>query len=349
MTISAKLLPFATHNVNMKNCTTREIYIVVFDSFQLLDATGPAQVLSSANDEAGDLDAAPYRIQMISHNGGLVSSSSSIEINTKGLPKPSAVRGGTLLIAGGPGARNGTAHAHLVNWLRRATTYAERACAVCTGAFLLAQTGVLNGERVVTHWRHAGDLQKQFPALEVSDNEIYIRSGKIYTSAGITSGIDLCLALVEQDLGRAIALATAKRLVVYMKRPGGQNQFSSALLAQTAESKTFSKLIDLMRLKAHINWDVERMASQMNMTPRTFHRKFTTELGCTPAKYLMSIRLEIACDLIENSHKPIKKIAQISGFVTEINLKNAFQMKLKITPKEYVERFRVSQNLQSKK
>lgn len=317
----------------------RKIVVVVFDAFQLLDAAGPAQVFGSANEDRPE-SAQPYEIAIVSCRGGIVRSSAGVEWVTQRLPRPSALQGATLVVAGGPGARAGSADDALVGWLRKAAGVAQRTCSVCTGAFVLARTGLLEGRRIVTHWRHVDALQRLHPGIEVQGDAIYLRSGTFYSSAGVTSGIDLCLALVEEDLGREAAMRVAKRLVVYMKRPGGQRQFSAELLSQASETGTFAELIAAMRRRVESDWTIERMASAARLSSRTFQRRFTAEMGITPARYLDSLRVERACGLIERSRTSLKDIARRAGFNNEINLKNAFVRRLGMLPSEYLQRFR---------
>lgn len=319
---------------------TKQVRIVVFEDFQLLDAAGPAQVFGSANDESPAHEPPPYDVCLVSASGGAVKSSSGVVVMTDPLPQCNRLAAATIIIAGGPGARAAEANDQLVRWLRRAAQRAERSCSVCTGAFLLARTGLTEGKRIVTHWRHVEALQKLYPGIQVQADAIFLRSGRVYSSAGVTSGIDLCLSLVEADLGRAAAMKVAKRLVVYMKRPGGQRQFSSELLAQGSASLQFDALIARMRSRTQANWTIEAMAATAGMSARTFQRRFTAALGMTPVRYLNGLRLERACELIERTRISLKEIARRSGFGSEVNMKNAFSRRLGVLPRDYLERFR---------
>ena len=319
---------------------TKRICVVVFDDFQLLDAAGPAQVFGSANDESGEAGAPPYDVRFVSLGGGPIRSSSGVVVLTDALPRPNGLVGATIIVAGGPGARAAEANDELVRWLGRAAKVATRTCSVCTGAFLVARTGLFEGKRIVTHWRHVYGLQKLYPGVEVRGDAIFLRSGTVYSSAGVTSGIDLCLSLVEVDLGRAIAMKVAKRLVVYMKRPGGQRQFSSELLAQSSAAPEFDALIARIKLRAQSSWTIEAMADTVGMSARTFQRRFTAAIGMTPVRYLSGLRLERACELIERTRASLKDVARRSGFGSEVNMKNAFMRRLGVLPRDYLDRFR---------
>lgn len=319
---------------------TRRIRVVVFDDFQLLDAAGPAQVFGTANDESDIAGPPPYDVKLVSVAGGAVRSSSGVVVMTETLPQRASLTGATLIIAGGPGARAAGSNDKLVRWIKRTAVRAERLCSVCTGAFLLARTGLVEGGQIVTHWRHVEALQELYPAVQVQGDAIFLRSGRVYSSAGVTSGIDLCLSLVEADLGRAAAMKVAKRLVVYMKRPGGQRQFSSELLAQGSATPQFDALIARMRSRTQADWTIETMAAAVGMSARTFQRRFTAAIGATPVRYLSELRLERACDLIERSRASLKEIARRSGFGSEVNMKNAFARRLGVLPRDYLDRFR---------
>ena len=297
-------------------------------------------MFGSANDESLAVARQPYDVRLVSAAGGAVRSSCGVVVMTDALPRWASLTNATVVIAGGPGARVAESNDKLVRWLERAAKRAERVCSVCTGAFLLARTGLVEGGRVVTHWRHVEALQNLYPGLQVHADAIFLRSGRLYSSAGVTSGIDLCLSLVEADLGRAAAMKVAKRLVVYMKRPGGQRQFSSELLAQGSATPEFDPLIARMRCRTQADWSIEAMAASMGMSVRTFQRRFTAAIGMTPVRYLNDLRLERACELIERTRASLKEVARRSGFGSEVNMKNVFVRRLGVLPRDYLERFR---------
>ncbi|MYM70412.1 helix-turn-helix domain-containing protein, partial [Pseudoduganella sp. FT55W] len=217
--------------------------------------------------------------------------------------------------------------------------HAARCCAVCTGAFVLARAGLLDGRRAVTHWLDAAALQAQYPAVAVQDDAIYLRDGRYYTSAGIAAGMDLALALVEEDQGRAAALAAAKRLVVFYKRPGGQRQFSSELLAQADPQGVHGRLAGWLRPRLQQQLDVEQMAAALAISVRTLHRRLQQEAGVSPAQLLLRLRMEAACALLERPGMSVKRAAHQAGFASEYNLRRAFAAQLGVAPSAYQARF----------
>lgn len=225
---------------------TIDVFLLVFPQFLLLDATGPIQVFSSANDEAIDAGlAAPYRLHLISQGGGSVVSSAGVSVVTAPLPR-ARLDGATLLVAGGRVSCL-PEDAATLRWISRASETVARCCAVCTGAFVLARVGLLDGRSAVTHWQEVGQLREDYPSIQVQDDAIFVHDGKFYTSAGISAGMDLALSLVEEDLGRSAALGVAKRMVLFLKRSGGQRQFSSELLAQTHAEGVSAQLTAWLR------------------------------------------------------------------------------------------------------
>lgn len=317
-----------------------KVFIVVFPGFQLLDATGPAQVFATANDEADDAKQVhPYAVRMVAMAGGAVASSSGIAVCTEPLPGKAALRGATVLVSGGNGVHKAAMDAKLIAWIKRAHASTQRCGSVCSGAFLLAQAGLLDDKRAVTHWLDVQTLQQHFPAVQVHDDALFIKDGGIYTSAGVTAGIDLSLSLVEEDLGRTTAMQVAKRLVVYFKRPGGQRQFSSALLAQSANGGLAHQLTAWLQPRLHLPIDVARMAASQSLTPRTLHRRLRDEADTTPAQLLGRMRLEAACALLESGRLSVKQVVRKSGFGSEYNLRRTFALKLGVTPSDYRSRF----------
>ncbi|MES2742729.1 MAG: helix-turn-helix domain-containing protein [Pseudomonadota bacterium] len=336
--------------------TAIDIWVLVLPDFLLLDATGPIQVFSSANDEARQAGLAPpYRIHLIAPGGGAVASSSGVSVLTAPLPRRSLV-GATLIVSGGrgmespPGAAPGTAAGAAppgapcperiaLRWIARASVELARCCAVCVGAFLLARAGLLDGRRAVTHWQDVARLRGDHPAVQVQDDAIHIRDGKFYTSAGISAGIDLALSLVEEDLGRAAALSVAKRMVLPLKRAGGQRQFSAELLAQSQPQGVAAQLTEWLRPRLAQRLDIEQMATACALSVRTLHRKLRQEADLTPAQLLARLRLEVACAMLEQPGMSVKQAARRSGHGTEYNLRRAFGARLGVLPSEYQARF----------
>lgn len=322
---------------------TTDIWLLVFPGFALLDATGPAQVFGSANDEARDAQLAqPYRIRMIAAGGGLVTSSCGVTVMTAPLPAAGRnLAGSTMIVSGGRGidkADDANAEA-MARWVVRAAGKVGRCCAVCSGAFVLARAGLLDGRRAVTHWRDAALLQARFPSIDVHDDAIYIKDGPVYTSAGIAAGIDLALSLVEEDQGRATGLAVAKRMVVFFKRPGGQRQFSSQLLAQADPQDVHAQLAEWLRPRLHQQIDVDQMAAACALSVRTLHRRLRESAGMSPAQLLLRLRMEAACGLLERPGMTVKRAASQSGFGSEYNLRRAFAAQLGVVPSDYQARF----------
>lgn len=312
------------------------VFILLIPDFALLDATGPIQVFATTNDQCRD-DGMPraYDMRVVSLAGGLVRSSSGVSLDSEELPSLEDLRGGTLLVPGTRCLENLDAGQAISVWLNKAHQVTRRTCSVCTGAFLLATAGLLDGLRVTTHWMDSKDLQHRFPRIKVDEDAIYVREGRIWTSAGISAGIDLALALIEEDNGRTLAMRVAHRLVVYLKRPGGQRQYSAELHAQIAED-TFSGRLSawlIRRLDSAVT--VEDMAEAMAVSARTVHRQLAKESGLTPAAWLRRLRIEAACRLLAQPSLSIKQISQRCGFGSEYNMRRAFNIDLRITPTAY--------------
>ncbi|NHZ42812.1 GlxA family transcriptional regulator [Massilia aquatica] len=322
---------------------TIDIWLLVFPDFLLLDATGPVQVFSSANDEARDAGLAPpYRLHLVAAGGGAVASSSGVSLLTSPLPDPD-LHGATLIVSGGriealPAAAQANGSATLA-WVADAGATVARCCSVCTGSFVLARAGLLDSELVVTHWADVAALRAEHPCLSVLDDALHVRDGKFYTSAGISAGMDLALSLVEEDLGRAAALAVAKRMVLFLKRPGGQRQFSSELLAQSQAQGVSAQLTAWLRPRLAQSLDIGQMASACALSVRSLYRKLREEAGLTPAQLLARLRLEVACMLLEQPGMMVKQVARESGHGTQYNLRRAFAAQLGVLPSEYKARF----------
>lgn len=327
---------------------TRDIWVLVFPQFLLLDATGPIQVFSSANDEARDAGLAPpYRIHLIAPGGGAVSSSAGVSLLARPLPRR-GLEGATLIVAGASAAElpiaagssaEGKQDPFTLRWVARASSSVARCCSVCTGAFVLARAGLLDQRSAVTHWQDVAQLRSQHPLVRVQDDAIHTRDGKFYTSAGISAGMDLALSLVEEDLGRAASLRVAKRLVLFLKRSGGQRQFSSELLAQSHEQGLSGQLVNWLRPRLLQSITLTQMADACAVSVRTLNRKLLQETGVTPAQFLVRLRTEVACGLLEQPGMSVKQAARLSGYGTEYNLRRAFAVQLGVLPSEYQSRF----------
>ena len=226
----------------------------------------------------------------------------------------------------------------LLDWVREQAKRSRRVASVCTGAFLLAATGLLDGRRAVTHWSYCSELARRFPAVQVEPDPIFVQDGPVWTSAGVTAGIDLALALVEEDLGRTVALAVARYLVVFLKRPGGQAQFSAALSLQTAEDQ-FGALHDW--INDHLADDISLpiLASQARMSERSFSRRYAEATGVTPGRAVERLRVEAARRLLSESRMPLKRVSQRCGFGSEETMRRSFLRLLAATPQDYRARF----------
>ena len=316
----------------------RVIEVLAFPSVQVLDVTGPLQVFASANDlvaAAGGMP--PYAPRVVAQGGKAVTASAGIGIVAGPLPALGAALD-TLMIAGGQGVDAAAADPVLVEWVRGRATRARRVASVCTGAFLLAASGVLDGRRAATHWSFCAELARRFPAVRVESDPIFVQDGPVWTSAGVTSGIDLALALVEEDLGRTVALAVARYLVVFLKRPGGQAQFSAALSLQAAEDK-FGALHDWIKRHLAEDMSLPILAGQAGMSERSFSRHYAEETGLTPGRAVERLRVEAARQLLSESRLPVKRISQRCGFGSEETMRRSFVRLLAATPQDYRARF----------
>jgi transcriptional regulator GlxA family with amidase domain len=317
--------------------SARRVEILAFPSVQLLDVAGPLQVFASANDLARA--GRPYEPRIIACAGGLVGSSAGLGLAAQPLP-PAGEPVDTLIVAGGGGVHVAARDDALVGWLTEHARVARRVASVCTGAFLLARTGLLDGRRAVTHWSRCAELARCYPAIRVEPDPIFIQDGAVWTSAGVTSGIDLALALVEADLGRAAALAVARQLVVFLKRPGGQAQFSATLKMQHgSDGAGFERLHAW--IAEHLGGDlsVAALAEQAGMSERSFVRHYRHGTGETPARAVEQIRVEVARQMLGETSEPIKRVASRCGFGSEETMRRSFLRLLGTTPQAYRERF----------
>jgi transcriptional regulator GlxA family with amidase domain len=316
----------------------RRVEVLAFPDVQLLDVAGPVQVFAAANDQADKPHApSPYRIRVIAPEGAQVRATSGLAIATEPLPDPAEPLD-TLIVAGGQGAIRGAEDARLVEWLRLRAGAARRTASVCTGAFLLAATGLLDRRRAVTHWDYCDLLRRLHPDVTVEPDPIFVHDGAVWTSAGVTAGIDLSLALVEEDLGRAIALAVARYLVVFLKRPGGQAQFSAALSLQSADDH-FADLNGWLMEHLAEDLPLSRLAAQAAMSERTFLRRYREATGFTPARAIERLRVEAARQFLAETRLPAKRIAARCGFGSEETMRRSFMRLQGVSPLDYRQRF----------
>jgi transcriptional regulator GlxA family with amidase domain len=306
------------------------VLIVLFDGVQSLDVTGPLEVFDNAG--------AAYDVSTASLGGRPVTTSSKLTITPGADLNELSGETDLLLVPGGPGARR--RDPVLVRWLAGHASQAKRIASVCTGAFLLAQAGLLRGRRVTTHWAHCADLAAQYPDLTVDPDPIFVMSGDVVTSAGITAGIDLALALVEDDLGRDAALDVARQLVVFLRRPGSQSQFSAQLSAQVADRAPLREVQQWIAEHPAADLSVDALAGQASLSPRQFARAFAAEVGMPPGRYVDRARLEAARRRLEDTASGVEETARACGYGTPEAMRRAFVRALGVSPAEYRRRFR---------
>lgn len=313
----------------------RTVLVVLYDGVQSLDVTGPVEVFTGASAYIGAPEPA-YRIRTASLDGAPVRTSSGLTL----VPDSSLAEAPvphTLLAPGGNGSRG--PDPRLIDWLRANAPRAQRLVSVCTGAALLAAAGLLDGRRVTTHWAYSDKLAHDHPAVEVDPDPIFVRDGHVATSAGVTAGIDLTLALVEEDLGREAALTVARHLVVFLRRPGNQSQFSAQLAAQTARREPLREVQQWITEHPDGDLCVDSLAARARLSPRHFARAFQTETGMTPGKYVERIRIEHARRLLEDTSDGIAEVSRACGYGTPEAMRRAFVKTLGAAPAEYRRRF----------
>lgn len=314
-----------------------DVAIVAFDEFQLLDLAGPADVLRAAT----LLDADPaYRTTLLTPDGRPARADNGIAVGADGSLADAPAHVGTLLVVGGLGVDAVCKDPIAVAGVRRLAQRSDRVASVCTGAFLLAAAGVLDGRAATTHWASCERLAERHPAVDVQPDRIHVNDGHLWTSAGVTAGIDLALALVEDDHGPELAHAIAGWLVVFVRRPGGQAQFSAQLLAQPARSPAIAEL--QRWLPDHLDDDltVEALARRSGMSPRNLARRFKEEAGVTPAAYVEALRVEAARRLLESTDLTVGAVARRVGVAHAETLHRSFRRRLGTTPQQYRDHFR---------
>ncbi|MFD9906676.1 GlxA family transcriptional regulator [Streptomyces sp. NPDC059063] len=316
----------------------RTVLVVLFDGVQSLDVTGPVEVFGGANHPQHGHDTA-YWVHTASLDGAPVRTSSGLTlVPDSALADAPAPH--TLLVPGGAGTRPGNPETEgVVAWLRTHAPRVERLVSVCTGAILLAGAGLLDGRRATTHWAYCDTLARDHPAVEVDPDPIYVRDGNVATSAGVTAGIDLALALVEEDLGRDVALTIARYLVVFLRRPGNQAQFSAQLSAQTATREPLREVQQWITEHPDGDLSVDSLAARARLSPRHFARAFQAETGTTPGKYVERVRVEHARRLLEDTARGVEEVSRACGYGTPEAMRRAFVKALGTAPAEYRRRF----------
>lgn len=316
----------------------RRIELLAFPDVQMLDIAGPAQVFTAANELAQERGAAmPYDVHVVSPLNTHIKATSGLTFIVTQIADD-AVLPDTLIVAGGRGVMQAMQDQGLCEWLSLRSGGSRRVASVCTGAFLLAAAGLLNGRRAVTHWRHCDQLARQYPRVQVDTNPIFVRDGAVWTSAGVTAGIDLSLALVEDDLGHTIALEVARRLVVFLKRPGDQAQFSAMLALQSTDAR-FAPLHDWMARHLAEDLSLSRLAQEACMTERTFLRHYREATSLTPSRAVERLRVEAARQMLAETRLSVKRIATRCGFGSEETMRRSFVRMHGVSPSDYRERF----------
>jgi transcriptional regulator GlxA family with amidase domain len=318
----------------------RRIAIAVYDGVTGLDVTGPADVFSTAN-ELVSREPAPYHVVATGSRRGRVAAESGVSLHADIAFKDN-VSFDTIIVPGGVGVRlHAKTRAPVVQFLLAHSKKARRIASVCTGIYALADTGLLDGRNVTTHWRYADDVGRLWPKLHVNADAIFINDGKFYTSAGVTAGIDLSLSFVEEDFGSELALAVAREIVVYLKRSGGQLQYSQPLLAQTKTRTHFGNLTEWIRGNLQSDLTLETLAERIHLSPRHFVRKFKATLGVTPSDFVEQLRLDEARWLLVNGDDSVSDLAQTVGYRGDDTFRRAFERRYGIAPAEYRRRFRL--------
>ncbi len=319
----------------------KHIVIAVYSGVSMLDLGGPLAAFRVAA-EFGEArkQRISYKCTVVSAHGGLVDTADGVPLLTQALTTMAALPIDTLIIPGAFRLDDVTRDSELIDWVRLRAPGCQRVCSVCVGGFLLAAAGVLEGRRAATHWMYASLLAERHPGVQVEPDAIFVRDGRIWTSAGVTTGIDLALALIEEDCGRDVALGVARMLVVYLKRAGGQSQYSALLAAQgESDADTFAGLERWISDNLTEDLRVEALAERTNMSLRNFSRAYMSKRGQTPAKAVESIRLDAARRRLEETDERIESIAEKCGYGGEEQLRAAFVRVLKVSPREYRKRF----------
>lgn len=318
----------------------KRVVFVIYPGVTLLDVTGPLQAFSSANNTEIVNGARIYDVVIASPEGGPVMTDCLVELGSVSLDQAATRPIDTLIVAGGEGVFDAVEQQDLVDWIRSASSKSRRLASTCMGSFLTAAAGLLDGQSVTTHWRQVEELQRRFPEVDVKRDPLFVRNGDMWSSAGVTAGIDLALAMIEEDLGHEAAMQVAQALVVFFKRPGGQSQFSDILNIQAAETEgLFADLHAWIAGHLQSDLSVTKLAERLAMSPRSFSRKYKEKIGITPAKTVEMMRVDAAKRALVRSDLSLARIAFNSGFSDEQRLRRAFQRHVGASPMAYRETF----------
>ncbi|WP_223838323.1 GlxA family transcriptional regulator [Saccharopolyspora pogona] len=313
------------------------VAVLAFDQVQMLDVTGPAEVFTTAN-----AFGARYDVRIVSTTGSDVRTSAGVRIGVDGGPETLPRRIGTVVVPGRRDWPQAVANRELVALAADLARRTERLTSVCAGAFVLAATGALDGRRAATHWELARELAKAFPEVRVEADPVFVRDGNVTTSAGVTAGIDLALALVEEDHGAGLARRVAQQLVVFMARPGGQSQFSARLGRSEAKHPVVRQVMDAVGADPGAKHNLDTLAREAGVSARHLSRLFRIETGMTPGQYVESLRVEAARALLEAGSDPVEAVAEQSGFGSSETMRRVFQQSLGVPPTAYRARFRTT-------
>src|SRR6516162_8606560 len=325
----------------------KHVAIVGFEDMMSLDLTGPLEAFTSARIESPSARREPcYKVTIAALGAKSFRSESGLRM-TASCSLSSLRQVDTLIIPGGRSMRDPAINAKLADWISRSVREIRRVATVCTGAYGLAATGLLNGRRATTHWMFCRDLAARYPKIKVDANALYIRQGKFYTSAGVTAGIDLSLALIEEDFGPQVALAVARELVVYLKRPGGQEQYSEPLKFQAQASSRFADLAPWMVANLEGDLSVERLAERVCLCPRQFSRRFKDEFRSSPAAFVQRLRLDEARKRLSAAESNVEGVARSVGFQDPDSFRRAFVKRFGVAPSTFRGRFVASQGNRS--
>lgn len=317
---------------------SRDVAFVLFDRTKLIDVTGPLQAFSDAR--AAEDGEKAYRTLLVSETGGPVMTDAGVALETKPFAACLASPPDTLLVSGGVSAIEAAQSRPLQAFLRAMAGRCRRLGSICLGAFILAEGGHLDGRRAATHWANCEDLSRRYPEIDLRENSIFEEDGGVWTSAGVTTGIDMALAMIEQDLGRREALRLAQSLVLYVRRTGGQRQFSAALTRQAAsKAGAFDDLVtDIMAALAE-DLSVPKLAAMAHMSERNFARRFSEAMGVSPARFVEDLRVDAACEALQRGEAALSALPRLFGFKNAERMRRAFQRRRGVSPSEYLDRF----------
>lgn len=322
----------------------RRVLMLIYEDAQILDIAGPVQLLSAAVDPATAQPA--YVIELVAERPGAIGTTCGLALTaSKGFDDfnpHELAQVDTFIVSGGNGSREQMENEPLLAFIRKAAAPARRVVSICTGAIILAAAGLLAGRRAATHWAYAPKMRQRFPDVAVDDDAIYVRDGKFWTSAGVTAGMDLALALIEEDLGRDMALTLARHHVMYLMRPGGQSQFSAQLAAQHVGNERLARICTYIVENPRADLSVPALAARAAMSERSFARHFASETGFTPAQFVERARLDEACRRLASGDTSLDVVSADAGFGATERMRRAFIRHLGVTPGRYRERFRTS-------